>query len=183
MLAGLSIAALALGVAAIVRLHLAGTGLDPVRDAVSDYGTTSSHRLYRFQVVAFGAAALLLMAALAGDDRVGASGLAWLAVYGAARISIAWFMIDRDPRRQTTEGRIHALLAALAFTSIAVAATTIGHDLGDALYALGWVVAGAAVATAAFRVVPALRPWFGLVERLLYVATVVWLVAAAIALA
>ena len=176
----LSLVALALGAGAVVRLHLVPAGLSPVRNAVSDYGTTDQHLLYRVQVVAFGAAALLLMAALADDDGIRRSGLVWLAIYGGARIAIAWFMIDRDLTAPTTEGRVHALLAALAFTAIAVAATTVGGDLGSGLHALGWVVAGTAIATAVFRVVPPLVPWFGLVERLLYLATVVWIAAVAI---
>jgi hypothetical protein len=176
----LSLVALALGAGAVVRLHLAGTGLSPVRQAVSDYGTTDQHLLYRVQVVAFGVSALLLMAALADGDAIRDAGLVWLSIYGAARIAIAWFMIDRDATKQTTEGRVHALLAALAFAAIAVAATTIGSDLGDAYLALGWVVAGTAIATAVFRVVPALAPWFGLVERLLYLATVAWIATVAV---
>jgi hypothetical protein len=179
-LAVLSLVARALGAGAVARLHLASTGLSPVRDAVSDYGTTDEHMLYRVQVVAFGASALLLMAALADEDGVRRSGLVWLTIYGAARIAIAWFMIDRDLTKPTTEGRVHALLAALAFTAIAVAATTIGGDLGDSFHVLGWIVAGAAIATAVFRAVPQLRPWFGLVERLLYAATAVWIVAVAL---
>jgi hypothetical protein len=182
-LAVLSLVALALGAGAVVRLHLVPAELSPVRNAVSDYGTTDHHLLYRVQVVAFGVAALLLMAALAGDDGIQRSGLVWLAVYGAARIAIAWFMIDRDLTKPTTEGRVHAVLAALAFTAIAVAATTIGGDLGDSFHVLGWVVAGTAIATAVFRVVPQLVPWFGLVERLLYLATTVWIAAVAIHLA
>jgi Protein of unknown function (DUF998) len=179
-LAVLSLVALALGAGAVVRLHFSGTGLSPVRDAVSDYGTTESHLLYRVQVVAFGVSALLLMAALADDDGIARAGLVWLSIYGAARIAIAWFMIDRDLSKPTTEGRVHALLAAVAFTAIAVAATMIGADLGDGFHALGWVVAGTAIATAVFRVLPPLRPWFGLVERLLYVATAAWIAAVAL---
>jgi hypothetical protein len=172
------------GAACVAALHFMGTGLSPIRDAVSDYGTTSRHLWYRAQVVLFGVSALLLMWALAREDAgIARSGLVWLTVYGCSRIAIAWFMIDRDVRAPTTEGRIHTLLGALAFTAIAVAATTIGGDLGSAYHALGWVVAGAAIATFVFRVAPPLVPWFGLVERLLYLATVVWIVAVALEIA
>lgn len=160
-----------------------GTGLSPVRDAVSDYGTTERHLWYRAQVVLFGVSALLLMWALARGGGIARSGLVWLTVYAAARIAIAWFMTDRDVSTPTSEGRIHTVLATLAFTAIAVAATTIGGDLGSTYHVLGWVVAGAAIATFAFRVAPPLVPWFGLVERLLYLATVVWIVAVALKVA
>jgi hypothetical membrane protein len=182
-LALLSLVPLAAGVAAIVRLHLVPTGLDPMRDAVSDYGTTQYHWLYRFQVVAFGLSAALLAVALADNAFVRTSGVVWLAVYAASRIAIAGFMIDRDVQAPTTAGRIHVLLATLAFTAIALAASTIGSDLGGTPHSLGWAVVAAAVGTAVCRVVPQLQPSFGAVERLLYAATVVWIVSAALALA
>jgi hypothetical protein len=37
--------ALAVAVVLLVRLHIVPTGLSPVRDAVSDYGTTRWHAL------------------------------------------------------------------------------------------------------------------------------------------
>jgi hypothetical membrane protein len=182
-LALLSLVPLAAGVAAIVRLHLAPTGLDPMRDAVSDYGTTPYHWYYRFQVVAFGVAAALLAVALADDRFVRTSGVVWLAIYAAARVAIAAFMIDRGVQTPTRQGRVHLVLATLAFTAIAVAASTIGSDLGGTAHSLGWAVVAAAVGTAVCRVVPQLEPSFGAVERLLYVATVAWMVSAAFALA
>ncbi|MEA2450839.1 MAG: hypothetical protein QOG63_2771 [Thermoleophilaceae bacterium] len=183
-LALLSLVPLVAGVAALVRLHLVTTGLDPMRDAVSDYGTTPYHWLYRFQVVAFGLSAALLTAALAdAGGGVRTSGLVWLAIYAGARMAIAGFMIDRDVPAPTTQGRIHIVLATLAFTAIAVAASTIGPDLGGTVHSLGWAVVAAAVGTAVCRVVPQLMPSFGAVERLLYVATVAWLVATALDLA
>jgi hypothetical protein len=51
----------------LVRLHVVRTGLSPVRHAVSDYGTTPWHALYRAQAVALGAAGLALAIGLAGD--------------------------------------------------------------------------------------------------------------------
>jgi hypothetical protein len=182
-LALLSLLPLAAGVAAIVRLHVVPTGLDPMRDAVSDYGTTAHHRLYRFQVVAFGVSAGLLAAALADAGGVRTSGIVWLAVYAVSRIAIAGFMIDRGASTPTTQGRVHIVLATLAFTAIAVAASTIGPDLGGTVHSLGWAVIAAAVGTGVCRVVPQLMPSFGAVERLLYVATAAWLVATALALA
>jgi hypothetical protein len=180
LLAVLSIISVIAGASAVVRLHRHPTGLDPVRDAVSDYGTTPFHPLYRLQVIAYGAGALLLAGALADGTGVRTGGVEWLALYGIARIAIAGFMIDRDPAHPTREGRLHMLLATLAFTAVAVAATTIGGDISPAFRTLGWVVAGLAIATAVARLVPPLGPWFGAVERGLYVASTVWLVAVAV---
>lgn len=168
------------GALAVIRLHTLHTGLDPVRDAVSDYGTTPVHLFYRFQVAAFGIGALLLTFALrdAGDFRAG--GLVWLAIYAGARIAIAAFMTDRPGSPATGEGRVHRLLATVAFTSIAVAASTVGSDLGGGYAALGWAVAGCSLATLVFAVAPPLRRWFGAIERLLYVATAAWLAVVAV---
>ena len=177
-LAVLSLVALAIGAIGVVRLDFARSGLDPLRDAVSDHGTTPLHRVYRLQVVAFGAAALLLLAALlASDIDVRTVGLVWLGVYGVARIAIALFMIDHGADEPSREGRIHLLLATLAFTAIAVSAVAIGADLEGVFETLGWIVVAAALATGLFRVVPPLSRWFGAVERVLYAATV-WFIAA-----
>src|SRR3954452_20974872 len=96
----------------LLAAHLARTGLSPVRDAVSDYGTTHVHQLYRAMVVALGVGGILLALGLARDTDAGSLG--WLWAYGLSRIAIAGFMTDRDPPPFTTEGRIHWLLAAVA---------------------------------------------------------------------
>src|SRR4051794_8228192 len=177
----LSLLALVAGTALLLRLHAVRTGLLPVRDAVSDYGTTRYHALYRAMVISLGLAAAFL--ALALSRETDASPLVWLWIFAAARVAIAGFMTDRDPPPFTTEGRIHWLLAAAAFTSIALAASDISWS-GDpaVLRSLGFAVAASAVATLVSRVVPPLRPVFGLVERLLYVTSIAWLAVSAISL-
>src|SRR3954452_22756285 len=163
----------------LLRVHSLATGLQPVRDAVSDYGTTPYHAYYRVMVVLLGAGAALLALALAADTDAGS--LVWLWLYAASRVAIAAFMTDRDPPPFTTEGRIHWALAAVAFTSIALAATDITWTGAPGwLDGLGDAVAVAAVATLAARLIRPLRPVFGLVERLLYVTSVAWLLVAAI---
>ncbi len=166
----------------LISLHAAQTGLRPVRDAVSDYGTTPYHRRYRAMAVLLGAGAILLAIGLTRDTD--ARDVFWLWVYGVSRIAIAGFMTDRNPPPVTPEGRIHWLLAAVAFTAIAFAAVNI-RWAGDpvVLHGLGYAVAASAVATLLTRAVPPFRPVFGLVERLLYVTSIAWLVIAAVSLA
>ena len=55
----------------LVRLHTLPTGLDPRRDAVSDYGATAFHLYYRAMVVMLGVGAACLALALhrTGDVR------------------------------------------------------------------------------------------------------------------
>jgi hypothetical protein len=161
----------------LLRLHLLlPTGLSPVSAAISDYGATRFHRNYRVMVVALGLGGLLLATGLARETD--ADGVFWLWIYGVSRIAIAGFMIDRDPPPFTREGRIHWLLAAVAFTSIAFAASTIDWTgAPGVLGPLGSAVAASAVATLLATRVPAV---FGLVERLLYATSLAWLVIAAL---
>jgi hypothetical protein len=176
-----ALVALAVAVVLLARLHSVPTGLSPARDAVSDYGTTRWHALYRGQAIALGVAGIALAIGLARDTAAGS--LLWLWLYGASRIAIAGFMTDRDPPPFTREGRIHWLLAAVAFTSIALAASNIDWSgAPDALGPIGTAVAVSAIATLITRVIPPLRVVFGVAERALYVTSIAWLALAAIQL-
>jgi Protein of unknown function (DUF998) len=180
-----ALAAMALVIAAalvLIRLHTLPTGLDPRRDAISDYGTTHFHLYYRAMVVLLGAGAACLALALHRSGDVRTSGLVWLWIFAAARVLIAGFMTVRRERRATLESQIHLLLAAAAFTAIAFAATTVSSDL-DLAHTLATLVAVAAASTLVSRAVRRLAPVFGIVERLLYAAFVAWLVVVASSLA
>src|SRR4051794_22657506 len=178
----------------LVRLHFVRTRLDPVRDAVSDYGVGEYHRHYQALVVLLGVGGALLTAGLARAGEAGNVGLAWLATYSASRIAIAGFMTDLPGRRVTGEGRIHAFLAAVAFTSIAFASSNITAALSDetgweghihgVLHLFARLVAVTAIATLVAYLVPALRARvFGVVERCLYAASFAWLLTMSIHLA
>src|SRR4051812_25447252 len=166
----------------LVRLHTLPTGLDPLRDAVSDYGATPFHRYYRVMVVMLGAGAACLAVALHRTGDVRTSGLAWLWIFAVSRILIARFMTVRPPRRVTVEAQIHWVLAAAAFISIAFAATTISADL-DVGSSFATLIVASAVATLVTRAVAPLRFVFGLMERILYLAFLAWLVVVASSLA
>lgn len=191
--------ALALGAAActiaaalvLLRLHLLPTGLRPAIDAVSDYGTGAHHLYYRAMVVLLGTGTALLTAVLARDGHASTRGLIFLGVFAASRIAIAWFMTDPPGRQATTTGRIHLVLATIAFTAIAFGAADVTSSIGDAANWSGPIagvlrfearaIALTAVLTAIAHVAPALRQRaFGLMERLLYLAMVAWLLTAAL---
>jgi hypothetical protein len=162
----------------LIRLHTLPTGLDPRRDAISDYGTTSFHVYYRAMVVLLGTGAACLALALHHSGDVRTRGLIWLWIFAISRTLIAGFMTVQPGRRVTVEAQIHWLLAAAAFTSIAFAAPTISSDL-DLGQTIAAVVVASAVATLVTRVV---RPWrsvFGLVERILYISFLAWLIVVA----
>src|SRR4051812_1781800 len=153
----------------LIRMHTLPTGLSPVRDAISDYGTTVFHVYYRAMAIMLGAGAAFLALALNDAGDVSRRGLVWLWIFAGARLAIAGFMTVRPGRRMTTQARIHLLLAAAAFTSIAFAAPTISGDL-ELAQPLATLVIVTAVATLVTRAVPRLGEVFGAVERGLYAA-------------
>jgi hypothetical protein len=165
----------------LVRLHTLATGMSPIHDAVSDYGTTAFHLHYRAMVVMLGAGAGFLAIALRDAGDVSRSGRVWLWVFALSRIAIAAFMTVRRGRRATASSRIHLLLAAAAFTSIAFAAPIISGDL-ELAQPLATLVIVTAVATGVTRAVPRLTGIFGAAERGLYAAFLSWLVVVAISL-
>jgi hypothetical protein len=166
----------------LVRMHTLPTGLDPRRDAISDYGTTTFHVYYRAMVVMIGAGAGCLAWALDRSGDVRTSGVVWLWIFAGARILIAGFMTVRPGRRVTLEAQIHLVLAAAAFVAIAFAAPIVSADL-DLAVTLSRLVVGAAVATLASRAIRPLTPVFGLVERILYAVFLAWLLVVASSLA
>jgi Protein of unknown function (DUF998) len=177
----LAVGALFLAIAAalvLVRLHTLPTGLDPRRDAISDYGATSFHLYYRAMVVMLGLSAACLALALHRTGDVRTSGLIWLWIFAVSRLAIAGFMTVTPGRRMTLEAQIHWLLAAAAFTSIAFAAPLVSSDL-DLGQTIASVVIASAIATLAARAVRPLRSVFGLVERILYIASIAWLIVVA----
>jgi uncharacterized protein DUF998 len=104
--------------------------------------------------------------------------LALFAAFAAARFLIPWFPTDLDRSRPTPAGRIHLLLAAIAFASIAVVAGYTPDDLAPGW--LQWTVVGTAIATGVGARRPI--PYFGLVERLLYAAMIAWFIVVSAAL-
>jgi hypothetical protein len=190
MLAALAAASVAAGAISLLWVDRLATGRSALRDAVSDHGADPKYRFfYRVLVVLLGLGALLLLIALAHGTSVARGGLFWLGVYAASRVAIAWFPIDLPGAPVTAVGRVHLALAAAAFTAIAFAAADLTPSLADQpgwdgasglLSVLRWAVVAAAVATLVTRVVVQLRGVFGLVERLLYAATVAFLLVVAV---
>lgn len=169
--------------AALVRVHQLPTGYQPLRNAVSDYGVGRFARYYRFQTAALAIAAVFVALALArAVDPAPRLPIVLLLVFAAGRIAIPWFPTDVNRLRPTRAGRIHILLAGIAFASLAWAAAALPDrvdwpTIDGLLTGLGWLVVVSAVAcglalTHALRVYAA--PWFGLIERVFYAAALAW---------
>jgi hypothetical protein len=173
---------------AVVWLHFQPAGVDNVREGVSAYGVGSYGAFYRFQVIASGIGGLLVAGALALSGATVPFGLAFLAIYGAARIAIAWFPTDLEGP-MTRTGWFHVLLAAVAFISIAIAAPAISlslagtsawHGLAPIMVPLAFAVTASVVATFASNSLVRTRPIFGAVERVVYVTGFAWLLVASL---
>lgn len=189
-IAAVAAAAFVAAAVTLVWVDVLRTGHSPARDAVSDYGAGPYRWFYSTIVVSLGLGALLLLLALARGTDVAAGGLIWLGVYSVARMAIAWFPTDLEDKPVTPVGRAHLALAASAFAAVAFAAVDLapalsdepGWDGADSLIgALRWALVITAVATLVARVViPVRKVAFGLVERLLYAASIAFLAVVAV---
>jgi uncharacterized protein DUF998 len=105
-----------------------------------------------------------------------------LALFAVARLVISWSPMDAHDAPGTRTGRRHLLLAIIAFAAITIAALMLPPtldrtgrwaDLVTLLRATGWFIA--LVLTGTSLRLPALQPYFGAVERVLYVVMLGWL--------
>jgi len=188
----LALAALAVTAASLTYLHLAPTGLSPVRNAMSQYGITPYRAGYRVATISFGVAGAALAVGL--HDALTSAGvvIVLLIVFAAARAVISWFPMDAPGAAPTSTGRTHGLLAIAAFASATIAAlrlshvlarNTIWHGLEPVSTALGALMAACLIGLAFARSSPAVRARFGAVERGFYVSAIAWFAVFAIACA
>jgi hypothetical protein len=183
-----AIALVALGavIASLGYLHLAPTGLSPVRNAVSQYGITPFRTGYPVATIAFALSALALALglhrALRGNAHLGIV-IVLLVVFAIARALISWFPMDAPGAPRTTTGSRHGLLAIAAFLAATIAAFRLGsalsdgtrwHSLAAVSTALGGAMLACLLAMALGRGLPALRARFGAVERAFYLSAIAW---------
>jgi hypothetical protein len=180
---------LSVGVVALVVLHLVGTGLAPLKNAVSQYGISSYKTGYRAQTLAYataGIGAAIGVASLRTTD-VAFCGLC--VIFAASRAVISWFPMDEPGADRTATGRRHGLLAFAAFAAANVAAgslpSVVRNNSGPSVAAHLSELAAIAM-LASFLAMGAARrsggELFGLAERSFYVFMTLWLVAVAILL-
>lgn len=172
----------------LIAAHFVDRGVNPIRDAVSDFGAREHPWFYRIAALWLGLAGLLT-AVMVGDAMFPKPTLTILAllVFAATRWAITIFPTDLEGEEETSIGRSHVALAAAAFASISVAAVAFGFSTLDdpfwnsgLLIGLGVFVAIMAAATGIERLLD--RGAFGLVERVLYLAMFTWFSAVALTL-
>ncbi|MGH3232288.1 MAG: DUF998 domain-containing protein [Streptosporangiaceae bacterium] len=189
----IALLALAVAVASLGYLHLAPTGLSPVRNAVSQYGITSFRAGYRAATISFGAAGIALAVGigLAIGGR-GEAVVALLAVFAIARAAISWFPMDAPGADRTPTGQMHGLLAIGAFACATLAAFRLAsvlshqdrwHSLVPVSAALGGAMAACLLVMALARAFPAIRARFGAIERGFYLSAIAWFAVFAVACA
>lgn len=176
--------ALAVCVLCLIVLHLVPSGLYPVRDPVSLYGTTRYHLLYRVQAITSGICALCLLIALAEQQNdLPVFGLLMLGCYGISRILIAAFMMDAYGKH-TRKGFIHIFLAAVAFTTIAIAVGFLTaplvvlpfwSELRVFLLLAEYLTIISTILFFFISLISSLRRYTGLIERGIYLGALCWL--------
>jgi hypothetical protein len=187
----LALGGIAAAIASLCYLHLAPTGLSPLRNPVSQYGITPQRAGYRVATISLSFAGLALAvgieAALHGSGRLVA---ALLVVFAIARAIISWFPMDAPGTPRTSTGQIHLLIAIVTFGTVTIAALRLGqllgrgarwHALAPASTGFGWAMVTFIGALFLTRGSPALRRSFGAFERALYLAIIGWLTLFALA--
>lgn len=175
--------------ASIVAAHLIDRGVNPIRDAVSDFGAREHPWPYRLAAIWLGLAGLLTAVILADAMFPKPTFvILCLLLFAAARWAITIFPTDLEDEEETSIGRTHVMLAVAAFgsvsaASLAFALTAVGRDpfwdpYGTLLSVLAGFVTGFALTTGAARINHS--PRFGLHERLLYLAMFAWFSAIAL---
>jgi hypothetical protein len=189
----IALLALVATVASLAYLHLAPTGLSPVRNAVSQYGITPFRVGYRAATLAFALAGVALAVGI--DHALGAPArgvVIALAIFAAARAAISWFPMDAPGSQGTATGRRHGLLALAAFAAVAFGALRLGsvlehagrwHALATTSSVLGAVMLACLVGMGLARSHPGLRERFGLIERGFYLSAIAWFAVFAVAAA
>ncbi|WP_368499182.1 DUF998 domain-containing protein [Herbiconiux sp. A18JL235] len=174
--------AIAVATLALIALHLLPTGLSPLRDPVSRYGITrfkSGYATAAFGAGIAGIGSLIAVAALPGSLPT----VVLLAVFAAARILIPFFPMDAPEASKTTTGRVHDLLAVLAFGGVIAAmfvAAGMLHDAGLTAAGLVATIGGVVGVVGTLLMLvsrrsPRLAWGFGFGERLIYLAFIVWI--------
>jgi hypothetical protein len=190
--AGVATACYVAALMLLISLHVVERQRDPLRDAVSDYGTGKANWLFRI----YGALGIVGAAALcrAMLDYPGAAfprAAVWcLGALAVLRLGVFAFKADAGSFGRTRQGIVHLVFAVVTFT-LAYEVVSFGNATALAITAgpvnagfaaLGWIVPASLALVVATMVVPGLRAFFGLAERAFLVSTLLWFLLLAVRL-
>ncbi len=158
---------------------------------VSEYGLGRTAGLFRVYLIAGCIAPPILawQVHASGDPDFPTSVTIYLALVALGRLGIAVWTNDAHGARHTQKGNLHRAATLLAFTSAYMAvveatphlvalhegARSAADEVLKQLISLGFL---AVILTTS----PALRPWFGLAERVFLYATALWFLLATLTL-
>lgn len=170
----------AVGLVALIALHLLPTGLSAMASPVSQYGISRYRGGYRVQTISFGIAGIGAAIGLSAfPDSTAVVGLC--ACFAGARMAISWFPMDLPGGDRSSTGRWHGLLAIGAFGAIGLAAAQLprmisrDHLLAAAGLASGGVALLMLVCLAAMAIERRSHGGhFGLAERAFYGCMIAW---------
>ena len=171
-------------ITSLIALHLLPTGFHPIHDPVSNYAVSHYGFLYRIQAFSSGVSGVCLLMWFASSGiTLPFLGIVALVCYSFSRMSIIFFPTDVKPPR-TIKGTIHIILAIFTFTGIAMAAGILTPSLislatwskfGLELHVAALLTYVAAIAFLIVFVVRLFQPIVGLIERCIYLGTLLWL--------
>lgn len=188
----ISLGGTTIAIGALSYLHVARTGLSPLRNAVSQYGISAYRAWYRVMTISMGVAGAGIAVALAAVASRYDEVVVLLSIFSACRLAISWFPMDAPGTERTGTGTAHGVLAIATFGSIAAAAIRLSRQLevdprldaiASASRALGWLMVACVALLFFARLSPDLRRSFGASERALYVLMFVWLLVLGVACA
>lgn len=179
-----TLGAIGVSILCFVAVHLLPTGLNPVRDYVSQYHLTRYRPWIAISTLAAGVAgiaAIVALTAMVGEAAVVSDVL--LGVFVLARLVIPFRRMDPPGTPTTSVGRLHNVLAFAAFgAAVAVGFTAGGalHDAGFPSLATASTICGAIGAVGAVGLLVGLlvrrRAAAGLFERVIYLGFFAWFV-------
>lgn len=170
----------------LIYLHLLPTGLNPLRNAVSEYGAGRFRFWYQAMCVNQAIAAFLMAAALA--TKVTPAPLetdAALIVLGLARLVISQVPVFVVHGKRTITSGTHLLMAVLIFGSAVVASNSFDTAIAShadwasvlgALRLFKYAIAVFTLLTLLTVSAPRGLRYVGTVERLLYLSIIGWFV-------
>ena len=172
-----------------VALHFSSSGYNALEHAVSDYGVGKSARLFQFYVWAgnVGALALAYLFYISAEPRFPSFIPLCMLAMVVARIGVSVFKTDLEDGKRTRQGALHYLFAILTFALAYVVIDNSTPLLTASALPQGWLLMGLryvamislfGVVVTVFR---PLRRFFGRVERVFILSTLVWFLVASFA--
>ena len=190
-LALLAIVGMVYYLSSVVAAHLLRPDIDPVSEPVSNYAVGPYGFFVSIAIFSLGVGSLALALGLRlgiappGRSRVG---LLLLALYGVGQLGVALFSIDAESAQSTTTGLVHNIAGNISFFCFPPAVILLSMGMGKdrrwrslkrlALALSLVVLIGAILVLASANVVGG----FGIAQRLFLLATVLWMLLAAIRL-